>query len=80
MLTGSSPYCDGSANHTQWLDPADSPNWRDRSSSVGVDRTAGDVHFTPRLAKQPSRPRMPLGQGTGEAAGGRRVALRRPIG
>lgn len=44
-------------NDRHWLDPPDSPNWADRNFSVGVDRAAGQVDFTPRPVKPPSNPR-----------------------
>jgi len=51
---GDDTYWGDLKNNTHWLDPADSPNWPDRNFSVGVDRAAGSVDFTPAPVKQPS--------------------------
>ena len=51
---GQDNYWDNLTNDTQWLDPADSPNWQDRNFSVGVDRPAGTVDFTPIPTRPPS--------------------------
>ena len=38
-----------------WLDPADSPNWKDRNFGIGVDLDGGKVDFTLNPVKAPSR-------------------------
>ncbi|UCD76235.1 MAG: hypothetical protein JSV91_04790 [Phycisphaerales bacterium] len=42
-------------NNMIWLDPNDSPNWRVRNFSVGVDRESGTIDFRPIPEKPPSR-------------------------
>jgi hypothetical protein len=44
---GEDTYWGDLANDSHWLDPPDSPNWRDRNFSVGVDRASGTVDLTP---------------------------------
>jgi hypothetical protein len=51
---GRDEYWGGLENDTHWLDPADSPNWKDRNFSVGVDRPEGSVDFTPVPVRAPS--------------------------
>jgi len=48
---------EGVGNNSRWLDEPDSPNWADRNFSVGVDRAAGTIDFTPRPVRPPSLPR-----------------------
>jgi len=45
----------GVTNDGQWLDPPEAPNWQDRNFSVGVDRSAGEIDFTPVPTKKPGR-------------------------
>ncbi len=47
---------DALENDTHWLDPPDAPNWADRNFSVGVDRAAGTIDFTPRPVREPTGP------------------------
>ncbi len=55
QYTGGEAALPGSVgNNRHWLDPPGSPNWADRNFSVGVDRAAGEVDFTPRPVKVPS--------------------------
>ncbi len=61
---GADTYWGDWTDNTHWLDPPDSPNWQDRNFSVGVDRAAGTVDFTPIPVKPPSgredpQPAMP---------------------
>ena len=51
-------WSDEFKNNTHWLDPPDAPNWPDRNLSVGVDRAAGTIDFTPTPVRSPSR-RLP---------------------
>jgi hypothetical protein len=44
---GEDTYWGDLANDSHWLDAPDSPNWRDRNFSVGVDRASGTVDLTP---------------------------------
>jgi hypothetical protein len=53
-IGGNDTYWGELRNDTHWLDPADSPNWADRNFSVGVDRAAGRVDFTPVPVRLPS--------------------------
>lgn len=43
-IAGTIRACD---DNMIWLDPADSPNWRVRNFSVGVDRADGTIDFRP---------------------------------
>lgn len=51
---GEDHYWGDLGNNARWLDPPDSPNWADRNFSVGVDRAAGRVDFTPTPVRRPS--------------------------
>jgi len=51
---GHDTYPEGMQNDAHWLDPPDSPNWETRNFSVGVDRAAGRVSFTPIPVRLPS--------------------------
>lgn len=56
---GDDTYWGDLENNTHWLDPPDALNWADRNFSVGVDRAAGSVDFTPLPVRPPSiRPRV----------------------
>ena len=44
---GTDTYWTGQENNSHWLDEPDSPNWKTRNYSVGVDREDGTVHFVP---------------------------------
>ena len=46
-IGGTDEYWSGQANDNHWLDAEDSPNWKTRNFSVGVDRPAGEVRFIP---------------------------------
>jgi hypothetical protein len=50
---GKDEYWSGHKNNTHWLDAADSPNWKTRNYSVGVDRADGSVLFVPIPEKLP---------------------------
>jgi hypothetical protein len=50
---GRDEYWSGQPNDSRWLDPADSPNWKVRNHSVGVDRAEGQVLFVPLPEKLP---------------------------
>jgi len=50
---GRDEYWGGQENDTRWLDPEDSPNWKTRNFSVGIDCTDGAVHFVPLPEKPP---------------------------
>jgi hypothetical protein len=52
---GRDTYWEGLENDSHWLDPEDSPNWKDRNFSVGVDRSSGSVDFTPIPVRAPSK-------------------------
>ena len=54
-IGGRDTYWGDLTNNMHWLDPPDSPNWADRNFSVGVDRPDGEVDFTPRPVKPPTR-------------------------
>jgi len=53
-IGGTDTYWDRWANDDRWLDPPDSPNWADRNFSVGIDRSEGQVDFTPIPVRPPS--------------------------
>ncbi|MBN2561792.1 MAG: hypothetical protein JXQ75_12760 [Phycisphaerae bacterium] len=44
---GKDTYWSGNKNNSHWLDEQDSPNWKTRNFSVGVDRADGTVRFVP---------------------------------
>ena len=48
---GTDTYWSGQENNSHWRDEPDSPNWRTRNYSVGVDREDGTVQFVPIPAK-----------------------------
>ena len=47
-------WTDAVGNNRHWTDEADSANWADRNFSIGVDRAAGQVDFTPRPQRVPT--------------------------
>jgi hypothetical protein len=53
-IGGDDEYAGAAQNDSHWLDPADAPNWADRNFSVGVDRAAGTVDFTPTPMRLPT--------------------------
>lgn len=53
-IGGDDSYWSSQANNSQWLDEKDSPNWRVRNFSVGVDRAEGTVSLVPVPEKPPS--------------------------
>jgi hypothetical protein len=61
-VMGDDTYWSGHKDNMHWLDSADSPNWRTRNFSVGVDRAEGAVGFIPLPQKTPSG--IPRGGGS----------------
>lgn len=53
-IGGNDTYWGDLQNDMHWLDPPASPNWTDRNFSVGADRAAGTVDFTPIPVRVPS--------------------------
>ncbi len=51
---GEDRYWSGQADNSTWQDPEDSPNWKTRNFSIGVDRPDGRVSFVPRPQRRPS--------------------------
>ncbi|MFH1998162.1 MAG: hypothetical protein ABIK28_00710 [Planctomycetota bacterium] len=57
-IGGKDQYFGEIKNNTVWMDPDDSPNWKDRNFSIGVDREEGVVDFTPVPMRAPSGTRV----------------------
>jgi len=54
-IGGVDTYWGDLKNNHHWLDDPESPNWKDRNFSVGVDRERGDTNLLPTPQKAPSR-------------------------
>jgi hypothetical protein len=69
---GKDAYWSGQKDDTHWFDEPDSPNWKARNFSIGVDRAEGNVSFLPIPEKPPS------GQPTGKGVPTTRPAEAKP--